>query len=160
VVADLSVEDAATAYRAMARLIKAPEQTVALLERVSPVQPKERVRVQALVASLDDEDFGKREKATREPERLGGAAERSLRSALGETSSLEVRKRASALLGRIERLGGARLHLLRVIEVLEHLGTPAAERVLRKLAGGAQAPETDEAKAALNRLRMKRGTGH
>jgi hypothetical protein len=42
---------------------------------------------------------------------------------------------------------------MRCVEILEHVGTPAAQQVLRVLAGGAsQARLTVQARAALNRL--------
>jgi len=45
------------------------------------------------------------------------------------------------------------LRQLREIQVLEHIGTPEAQEVLKKLAQGApEARLTQEAKAALDRL--------
>jgi hypothetical protein len=47
--------------------------------------------------------------------------------------------------------------MLRAIEVLERIGTPGAQELLRKLAGGAAAArQTREAKAALQRLTSRK----
>ena len=65
-----------------------------------------------------------------------------------------VRRRASGLLEQLE-LGTTpqQLRSLRVIEVLEHTGTPATRELLQELAGGAAAArQAREAKGALDRL--------
>ena len=70
---------------------------------------------------------------------------------------LEVSRRIEDLLNKIEcgPLTPETLQTLRAIEVLEHLGTPEARRLLEKLGGGAEARETREAKAALERLNRR-----
>jgi WD40 repeat protein len=151
--ADLASEDAAVAYRAVAALLGRPGQAVALLGRLRPAEAVPAARLRRLVADLDDDQFAVRERATRELARLGYAAEGALRAALAGRPSPEVRQRVGRLLKQLGRRRGERLRVLRGVEVLECLGTPAARRVLEQLAGGAAgALETQVARAALRRL--------
>jgi hypothetical protein len=79
--------------------------------------------------------------------RLGERAEPGLREALKGKPTLETRKRVEQL------LEGIRLRCLRAVEVLEHIGTPDAQQVLKTLASGTPpARLTREAKASLERL--------
>lgn len=69
--------------------------------------------------------------------------------------SLELRRRAEGVLTELEGhpLPAAQWRAFRAIEVLEHIGTPEARRVLKRMAGGAwEARQTREAKASLARL--------
>jgi hypothetical protein len=117
--------------------------------------------VNRLIADLGDEDFDKREKATRELRALGDAVELRLRQALDRNPSAENRRRIEDLLARLDEAApsGEALRALRAIEVLEHIGTPEASRLLKALADGApEARLTREAKAALQRLEKRSGT--
>jgi hypothetical protein len=107
------------------------------------------------VADLDHDQFAVREKAMAELEMLGEWAEPALRKILESDPSTETRRRVERLLEQLDRLtvAGGRLRTLRAIEVLEHIGTPEARRVLEMLAGGFSGSRvTREAKAALDRL--------
>jgi hypothetical protein len=102
-----------------------------------------------------------REQAIRELERLGELAEPALRKALEGQPSLEVRRRVEGLLQKLDGPVTLPQHLrsLRAIEVLEHIGTPAAQQVLAQLAKGATAAHlTREAQAAVARLEGRRKT--
>jgi dipeptidyl aminopeptidase/acylaminoacyl peptidase len=152
---DLSGNDAARAYRAVWALAAAPRQAVALAkERLHAVSAEQIAR---WIADLDSEEFVVREKATIQLEDLAEAAEPALNKVLESQPSLEVRRRVERILEQRKRqtISPLTLRSLRVIEVLERIGTPEARQVLETLARGA--PEnwpTQEAKAALERLAL------
>lgn len=151
----LAGDDAAKAYRAIAELSADPEQTVPLLrQHLRPVHSPDPRRLARLVAELDSERFEVREKAGKQIEEIGELAKPSLLKALEGKPSLEVRRRIELLLINIEPAHSpAQLRALRAVEVLEHVGTPEARRVLETLASGAaEARLTRESKAALARL--------
>jgi hypothetical protein len=112
-------------------------------------------RLRRLIAELDDDDFAARESATKELGRLDVLAESALRAALEGDVPQERRRRVEKLL---EQLRGPITtteirQAVRAVAVLEHIGTPEARQLLRKLTEGApDARLTREAKAALERL--------
>jgi hypothetical protein len=148
--ANLNRADAARAYRSMRELLATPRPTVALLEkrlRLDLVEPK---RAAKLLADLDSDDFATREKASRELAGLGTAAEPALRRALADRPSLELQHRIEGLLRGLE---GQHIGVLRGVEVLEHVNTTEARKLLAALARGEpEARLTREAKEALGRL--------
>jgi hypothetical protein len=151
--ADLGGEDGAKAFRAVWRMAGAPEQTVPFLrQRLRSVESE---IVHRLVAELDSDHFAERERAEAELKKLGGVADAALRDALSGRPSPELRHRAERLI-RTKRAGDlsrGELRLLRAIEVLEHVGTPAARQLLRRLAGKAATERLRrEADASLARL--------
>jgi WD40 repeat protein len=158
--ADLAGDDAGKAYQALWSLSAAPRGIPFLKERLRPIAPVEAAQLARLIARLDDDDFAAREKATRELESLGDAAEASLEQALKDGSP-EAQSRAEKLLRALRPPlpPGERLRSLRAVAALEYAGTPEARRVLETLAGGApEARLTREAKAALKRLTPRSAT--
>jgi WD40 repeat protein len=157
---DLASDDAKKAYQAVWALAESPGQAVALVrQRVAPAGPlsgKEGERFARLLAQLDDEEFERREAATKEMTKLGWAAEVQVRVELKRRSaSAEVRQRLEQVLDGIENgeLTGANLRPLRALEVLEQVGTAEAGDVFAALAkGAAEGRLTREAKAAAARL--------
>ena len=151
---DLVAKDAAVAYRAMAELAASPQETVKLLEqRLRRVPAASPAQVDRLVADLDSNSFEVRKRAFRQLAALERAAEPALRDALTRRPTLELRKRITELLDRLSLLGPDQWRQLLVIELLEHLRTPEARRVLGQIAAGRPgALETEDAKAALRRL--------
>jgi WD40 repeat protein len=154
--ADLASDDAAKAYRALCRLAHAPRQAVPLLQKqLGPAMPVGKQHIARLIADLDSDQFTARQNASAELERLGNLAEPELRNALKGQVSLEVRRRVTQLL---EKLQGPvpttdRLRAGRALELIERIGTPEAKRLLEQLAAGApQARLSQDAKAALERL--------
>jgi RNA polymerase sigma factor (sigma-70 family) len=135
--ADLSSASSATAYRALARLARAPAQSVPFFRKhVRPVPPPpDPTRLARLLVELDSPVFATREKATRELGEMGEAAEGPLRRALKNRPSLEVRKRIEELLGRLSS-EGKHLRVLRALEALERAGTPELLELLRELGRG------------------------
>jgi hypothetical protein len=134
-----------------------------LAELLRPEPPVEPRRVTQLLTELSSDRFRVRSRARKELEEMEEAAEPLLREALKNRPTLEARRRMEELLGRIEeslrQTGGVSpqlLRLLRGVEALERIGTPAARRALQKIAE--RSPDHDvgaEAKAALSRLRAR-----
>jgi WD40 repeat protein len=152
---DLAGPDASKAYRAIRTLSSnAPQASSFLKEHLRPAIAADAKRVAGLVAELDGEEFAARERATKELQELGEAAEPALRAALEGQPSAELRRRAQSLLARTEPGRSPELlRGLRAIEVLERIATPEAGQLLQKLADGSpDARLTGEAKAALARL--------
>jgi hypothetical protein len=137
-------------------LATAPQRAVPFLkEKLPPVGTADRKQVERLLADLDRDDFAVREKAAAELVRLGRPAEPMLRRALKGELSAEVRHRVVSILDRLKAdfPRSERLRVRRAVEALEHAATPEALKVLQGLArGNADALETREARAALDRL--------
>jgi RNA polymerase sigma factor (sigma-70 family) len=153
---DLAAEDAARAYAAVRKLADAPGPALALLRRnLPPVAPADAERVRRLLRHLDSDRFAVREWASRELEAMGPVAAPALQEALAANPSAEARRRLEGLLNALTAgaLPRETLRRLRALGVLEAVGSPEARQVLETVAGGAPlAPETGEARAALDRL--------
>jgi RNA polymerase sigma factor (sigma-70 family) len=151
--------DAARAYRAMAKLLAAPGQSVTFLgEHVKPAPVAEERRIAALVADLGSEQFKVRDRAMNELEKLGEVAAPALQKAVGGEPPLEVKRRLEGLLAKLSNWPAETLRQVRAVEVLEHVGAPAARAVVERLVreGAAEARLTREATAALRRLSRAR----
>jgi RNA polymerase sigma factor (sigma-70 family) len=132
---DLAGADAAAAYRAIGTLAGAPEQAVPFLAgRLKPVPPADPKEVARLLADLDSDRFAVRERAGKELQQLGEAAEPGLRQALAGEVSPGVRRRVEELLDRLQGWPAERLRTVRALEALERIGTPEARAVVAKLA--------------------------
>jgi hypothetical protein len=153
---ELASADAAQAYRAMRALAAAPAQSVPLLRQRLPKAVRvDAAKIARLLADLDSDQFAVREKASRELQGLGMAAEAAVRRALRQDASLEMRRRLEQILAKLE--SGARtaeeLRILRAVEVLEWIASPEARRFLEDLArGSSYGWLTQEAKFSLQRL--------
>jgi hypothetical protein len=104
---------------------------------------------------LDDDAFAVREKAMAELEKLGRRAESALRKTLVKPPSVEVQRRVERLLEKMDENRPTPEHLrsVRSLEVLEHIGTSAAQQLVQTLAKGARDGWlTQEAKAILERF--------
>ena len=154
---DLADADSGTAYGAVMTLIAAPEQAPKMLadKTRSLFAPYEYVA--RLVAQLDNDDFGVRERATAELARLGELVQPILRQALQQQPGPEVRHRLEKVLEQKKtagdaKFGGELLRGTRAVDVLETIGTPEALAVLKVLANGTPGvPLTEVAAAALKR---------
>jgi hypothetical protein len=159
--AELADADPGKAFRAAADLMTSPKGAVALLvEHVKPVPASDAKQVGRWVAELEADSFDVRTKAARELARLGELARPALEEALKNRPSVELRRRAEELLGRLtsgEGLSAEDLRHLRAVEVLEGIGTKQAREALATLAAGVpEARLTEQAKAALGRLKLAR----
>jgi len=154
---DLAREDASVAYRAIWSMAAEPEKTVPFIsERLKPVLQDSK-RVSQLIADLDSSQFAVREAAAKELAMLGEQVEPNFREVLAKRPSTEVRKRLEALLATPKPIPtGETLRALRAIRVLEHIGNPDAQQVLRTVATGTPGARlTQKATAALERLERK-----
>jgi RNA polymerase sigma factor (sigma-70 family) len=156
----LAGHDAGSAFVAMADLAAAPDRAVALVRReLKPARaaPTDD-QLDRTFADLDSEDFATRVKASRRLAEFGESAVPGVRKRLARPVTLEVRRRAQEFLDRFDPPNPSpdRLRQLRAVELLEGIATPAARDVLSELAkGAAEAPLTQEAAAALERLRRQ-----
>ena len=130
-----------------------PKETVAFLnDRLGPAT-LDTQRIEKLLVDLDSDSFAVREAATHDLTRLRYEVDPLLlRRALENKPSLELRRRLEAILAEPKKPSTEALRTLRAIAVLERIGTPEARLTLKKLAGGADVPQTCAAQAALRRL--------
>jgi WD40 repeat protein len=149
--------DGSKAYDAIWTMTAAPKDSLPfLLDRLQLFFGADQERITRMIADLDHDEFSTRERATADLMQLGKLADPMLRKALAKPPSLEVQRRIERILQKIK--GGVpwaqeRLRLVRLMEVLEKIGTAEARQGLEKLAQ--RAPEPDlkqEASAALERL--------
>jgi RNA polymerase sigma factor (sigma-70 family) len=153
---DLGATDAGRAYRALWRMVQAPAQVLPFLaEQLRPVAPLDATRqkqVERLLADFDNDAFAVRDKAENELTKMGAAVESALQKALEGKPALETRRRIEAVLEKITPAAGARVRALRTLEVIEHINTAEARRLLETLAHGApRAWLTEEAAACCKR---------
>jgi WD40 repeat protein len=153
----LARSDGRGAFDAMADLIAAPEQTMALFRtRLKAAQSPNQQKIADLVAQTNDTKYAVREQATRTLEKLGEEAEGPLRKAM-QSGPLESRRRAERLLHKFDSSGvsAETMRGLRAVEVLERIATPDAKSMLQALAAGTpEARLTLEAQASLKRLEV------
>jgi hypothetical protein len=158
---ELADEDAAVALRSICAFAEVPGQAVPFLkDRLRPAAAVDRTRLARLVGQYNGPRFREREAARQELEKVGELAEIAVLAALRSTGTLEERRRFEALLAKIEwePPSADQRQAHRAIEALEMIGTPAACAVLRILAGGSpEARLTEDAVAALSRLRQRSG---
>ncbi len=158
---DLADDNGERVHRAVWSLTASRQLVPWLRERLKPVAPLDARRVGQSIVDLDSDTFAVREKATRELEEMGEAAEPALRKALADKPTLEVRRRIEPMVKDLERWPSTSPSTLRAwhaLEVLEHLGTPEAQRLLQELAGGTpEARLTREATASLKRIKGRTG---
>ncbi len=155
--ADLAGEDGRKAQAAVWTFVAMPQTTVPLLKKnLQPAQELAPDRLRRLLSDLDSTTSAVREAASKELEQLGDVVEPALHRALQEEPSTEARKRIEALLARPRVVSTPEvLRCLRAIHVLEAIGSAEARQVLQHQATGASAArETQEAKAALERLAL------
>jgi hypothetical protein len=157
--ADLADADAGKAFDAALALAAAsPQQVIALLRKgLKPaVRPTvDHARIARLIRDLDDDTYTVRDAAMRELERLGDIAGPDLRKAQASPTSIEVRERIRALVGRLERAGlsAEDLRATRALRVLEALNELGSRAILALLADGdPDHPLTREAATVLRRV--------
>jgi hypothetical protein len=125
-------------------------------DRVRPVPGPDSKQVAKWIAQLGSDDFQERETANKQLAGVADAARSQLSAAAAKAESPEVQNRLRAALAAVgdgKVLTGESLRVVRVVEALEAIGTPAAKELLKTLAGGApDALLTRTSSAALKRL--------
>jgi hypothetical protein len=150
----LGDDDPARAYEAVWALVATPRESTRFLRaRLPLVSEADLRRVQRLIVDLDDDEFAVRQRATMTLEGLGFVAEGSLRDCLEGKPSAEVRHRVRDLLRKLQATPSQEGRRgLRLVEVLEQIGTVAAKEALEALAKRAAGTQLrHEAKGALGR---------
>jgi hypothetical protein len=161
---DLGNTDAAQAYQAVATLIATPIPATALLkERMQPILDLQ-VQLARFIKELDSRKYADRARAVRAIEKLGDLAVPGLQEALQGTLPLETQLRVEQLVRKLRQQAdedtrySARLQIWRSVEVLEHIGTPAARQLLTAMTRGLPTEWGQrEAGAALGRLQRSAG---
>lgn len=152
---NLIADDAGKAYRSIAALIAAPDQSVPFLQRhLDPISRADAGKIQHAIADLNSGKFTVRQAATKELLKIGAQVIAPIQKAMAGDIPLETRRRLEDIVNKLAGVPGAEtLRNIRAIMVLERIGTPEARAVLTNIAAGAPgAHETDEAKASLDRL--------
>jgi hypothetical protein len=145
---------AVEADRALWTLALSPKQSMPLLKKHLQVVPAPADQVAKLVANLDSERFAVRQEAAQALEKLGEAAEGTVRKILQGKPTLEVKQRLEQFL---EKQSKEVVRKLRAIEAVEQIATPEAQQLLAELAQGAPNPRVAQAAtAALQRLAQRR----
>jgi hypothetical protein len=170
--AALAGDDASKAYEAIWNFVDAAEDAVRILaQRLKPAEATAMQSVRQAVANLDSDRFAVREAAEKELTAWRERAELALRAALQNKPSLEQRRRIERVLATFPAVVTSPevLRYFRAVRVLQYVASPGADAapgpdatqlgaidILKKLAAGdPQARLTQEAKAALRRLKMQ-----
>ncbi len=150
---ELAGEDAAKAYRALARLVQGKQMAQDFLaKKLRPAQPVDAKRMAQLIGQLVDDDAAFRKKAQEALRALDHQAEQALKQALKASPPKELRTMLERLIDDLDGvlIAGPLLQQVRAVEALEHLG---ATKLLAELARGDPAARlTQDCQAALKRL--------
>jgi WD40 repeat protein len=155
--ASLAGSNASEAHESIQALRTMPDAVIGLVrKRLWTEMPADPMRVAKLITQLDDRRFHKREQAMRELQAMGTAVEAALKKVAETDISLDAKRRIKTLL---EGMGlivptQEQVFAVRMVEVLELIGTGEAKKLLGELANGqAETRVTEEAKLALARLK-------
>jgi hypothetical protein len=153
---ELQASDGRVTHRAIWELVAGAGDAVSFLGEKLRHKPVDSSRIAALINDIGSESFPIRAKAARELEDWWEAAEPSLRQKLKEPVTLEVRLRLEQVLQKTDLWSAQHQCIARAVEVLEHIGSPEARKVLQELAASETSPRlADEAKGALRRLALR-----
>src|SRR5262249_28804165 len=110
-------DDAARAHCALWRLAAPPQAALFLARHLRPGEcvPPERLRT--LLADLGSDDFDRRERAEEALTAAGEAVRAALAEELARTEDLEVRRRITGLLERLQPRASERLREIRAVLV-------------------------------------------
>jgi WD domain, G-beta repeat len=156
---DLAADQPAIAWKAHWGLVAGSTKSVALVKgRLRPVpRPDARMLAQRL-NELDSIQYAVRERAMKELENMGPAAEPALHKALKTPVSLETNRRLRQLLDRLEQARRRQVQELRALAVLEQIASDEARAIMDALAAGdPEARLTIAAQAGRKRLAAASG---
>jgi len=155
----LASEKAEDAGLAIEKLIDSPKEALTVLkDRIKPVESPDANKIAQLIKDLASDDFDTRKKADEELEKLGELAASALQKRLEEKPEFEVQRRIEELLDKLERpvTSPEIIAQMRMIEVLERIGSPEARKLLDRLSKGADGSRiTEDAKRALDGLKNR-----
>ncbi len=156
----LAGDDAAAAYRAIGQLCEQPDAAVELLrDKLPALKPVviTGAEIEAHIKQLSSDDPVVRREASAWLLRLKPGVHPALRKALDAKPPDEVRARLEILLGAKSSATDKTLRGLRVVQVLERIGTKPARKLLGEMQTWPnQSDVTQAARAALMRLMMPR----
>ena len=155
---DLASADVPKAWAALELMAAASDTTRFLRTRLTPVRSVPPEQMTRLIDGLSAPAFADRERAARAIAALCDAAEPGLERALTGPLPPEGRRRVQTLLDalRTPTLTGERLRQWRAIAILERIGTPEADAVLKDLASGVgEARLTQDAADARARIAQR-----
>jgi WD40 repeat protein len=148
-------------YLAMRRMVFAPDKAIPFLKKqLPPVPADQAARCAKLIKDLNDDDFQTRKTAENELLKQGAIVVPMLQEALmGQLPTLEVRRLMTRILEQlpVDELRSRREREVRILQVLERIGSAEARAYLKELAGGgAAAPLTRDAKVTLEKLERQK----
>ena len=152
---DLSGDNAARACQAIWLLASVPDQAIEkAVQYLDAVPAATPARIRQAVLDLSAGRFQVREQAQRVLAALGERARPALVAALSGQPSAEARKRMEVLLNKVnDPLSPERLRHVRLVEILEHIGSRLAQQLLKKIASGCLGQSASrDAAGALQRL--------
>jgi WD40 repeat protein len=152
---ELADKDASKAYRAVWFFVTAPAQSTPFIAgKLKPVNIADPAAIQRWISDLGSDQYAIRQAAAKELEKAGPQIAPAIQAALKGNITLESRRRLEQILNTFSGVPGRELlRQIRAIVALEHIGSADAVAALETVARGAPgARETEEAKAALERL--------
>jgi WD40 repeat protein len=155
----LQGDDVQRSYRALWTLAARPKDALAKLQKeLEPVAKVDPKMMDQWIADLNDKKFDVRQKAMAELKKAGEPAWLALQKVLDKQQTLELETRVRQLLGDQDDPVPLpdRLRLMRALELLELIDSPATRDLLQRLANGAPgAWLTTEAQMILARLKAR-----
>ena len=136
----LAGEDSAKSYEAALILAANPDGALSLIKDRLPARvPGDPEKLRALIASLDDDDFARREEASKRLKASGDAAEPHLLKILDDPDCApEMRSRIQAILRTLappyRDVPSEKMRGLWSIRILEKIGTAEAKEALNQIA--------------------------
>jgi hypothetical protein len=141
------------------RLIASPKAAVSVIGRQLKPVAIDRARVRRLLTDLNSDRYETRQRAESQLAELGSDIETEIRQAMNAKPSLEVYRRLERLLRASSPAAPRNVQRTRALEVLEHIATPEAVALLKKLAAGVPGSRlTREARESVERLERGRLT--